>query len=234
VTISRSRFTDNTAQNGGGLRVFSGGDFQTSLTMTDCVVSGNHADGGRIVTGAGGGLSASVSAPSSVSGCTFSHNTAHLGAGVAVNSSTNPFTIRNSTISGNWAMASGGGVACSGTVVIHNSTIAFNQAGLDGTSGGGGIVARQGGPTPGSLRLESTIVAHNSDAGGHPDLAPDTTPITATNCLIGSTPGASNFTADAVTLQLLGLDPLLAPLASNGGPTQTLALKKGSPCIDRG
>src|SRR5262249_1252743 len=70
VTISRSRFTDNTAQNGGGLRVFSGGDFQTSLTMTDCVVSGNHADGGRIVTGAGGGLSASVSAPSSVSGCT--------------------------------------------------------------------------------------------------------------------------------------------------------------------
>jgi len=33
---------------------------------------------------------------------------------------------------------------------------------------------------------------------------------------------------------LTGTDPLLAKLASNGGPTQTQALQPGSPAIDRG
>jgi hypothetical protein len=33
---------------------------------------------------------------------------------------------------------------------------------------------------------------------------------------------------------LFGQDPLLAPLANNGGPTQTHALKKGSPALNQG
>jgi hypothetical protein len=32
----------------------------------------------------------------------------------------------------------------------------------------------------------------------------------------------------------LGSDPLLGPLADNGGPTQTMALGSGSPAIDSG
>src|SRR5262249_35096802 len=32
----------------------------------------------------------------------------------------------------------------------------------------------------------------------------------------------------------IGVDPLLAPLANNGGPTRTCALRTGSPAIDKG
>ena len=42
------------------------------------------------------------------------------------------------------------------------------------------------------------------------------------------------FTAIGTTQQLIGHDPLLAPLANNGAPTPTHALKKGSPCINMG
>jgi hypothetical protein len=35
-------------------------------------------------------------------------------------------------------------------------------------------------------------------------------------------------------MNLLGKDPLLAPLSFNGGPTQTHALRLGSPAINKG
>ena len=55
------------------------------------------------------------------------------------------------------------------------------------------------------------------------------------NNLIGISDGSTGFT----TSTLVGtsghsIDPKLGPLASNGGPTKTMALKSGSPAIRAG
>jgi hypothetical protein len=224
VTISRSIIRDNVALNGqsGGIHEVGG-----SLTLTDSLVSGNRANGGS-----GGGLTINSLVASTISGCTITGNSANGGGGVLLESQTGsaPITFRNCTITGNQAKSIGGGFEISScNVVLHNCTIAYNLAGVSGSSTGGGIRMTQG-----SLTLESTIVAMNSAGGGKPDFDTGTTPVTANHCLIGSTAGAVNFTGDAITQQLLGLDPLLAPLANNGGRTPTLALKAGSPCINQG
>ena len=39
---------------------------------------------------------------------------------------------------------------------------------------------------------------------------------------------------NGVNGNIVGVDPLLGPLADNGGPTQTMALLAGSPAIDKG
>jgi hypothetical protein len=128
-------------------------------------------------------------------------------------------TIIDSTVSGNVAPSgSGGGLFLSdSTTVIRNSTIAFNAATV-----GGGICS---GTKP---VIQSTIVAKNvSDAG--PDIFGQ---VTATFSLIGNT---SQVALDAGSANnLLNRDPLLGPLADNGGPTWTHALLPGSPAINAG
>jgi hypothetical protein len=192
--------------------------------LTDSTVMGNVATthGGGLFRQYGGGT---------VAGCTFADNGADTGGGMFIDTSA-VFTLRNSTLSGNAAQSDGGAIGTKFTaLVIHNSTIAFNRAGIK-TSGstGGGIFADGG-----NVNLESSIVAQNTDRGGQPDLSPSTgTPFAANHCLIGSAAGLTNFTPDQTTTNLLGKDPLLAPLADNGGPTQTHALLAGSPCIDQG
>ena len=58
------------------------------------------------------------------------------------------------------------------------------------------------------------------------------------NCSVDTlTDGGYNLSSDAScsfssSTSLAGTDPLLAPLNSNGGPTQTMALLVGSPAID--
>jgi len=224
LAITRSVLSGNTALTGDGGGVAQTGSY---LLMNGCTVSGNYADDH------GGGISLDTTAASAITGSTISGNTAFQGGGVSIRTAAGSLTLSDSTISGNQAQSSGGGVyENSSALIVQNSTIAFNRAiGLGSVMGilGGGFSCFRG-----SLDLTSTIVAQNSAKEGHPDLDSTNTAISAAFCLIGSIDGADNFTADSTTLGLLGLDPLLAPLAFNGGPTQTHALKKGSPAINHG
>src|SRR5262249_47277359 len=80
----------------------------------------------------------------------------------------------------------------------------------------------------GSALLNNTIVA-NSTAGG--DLYLDSgfgSTFSGSYDLIGDGAYLSSFTHS------LQGNPRLAPLANNGGPTQTMALLPGSPAIDAG
>ena len=78
------------------------------------------------------------------------------------------------------------------------------------------------------LVTNSSIIAGNHLPGGAP-LAEIVTVhgVTGANNLIGS----ANVALPGDTL---GGDPMLAPLADNGGPTLTHALLAGSPAIDAG
>lgn len=136
--------------------------------------------------------------------------------------------VTNTTISGNSA-PSGGGIATSRPLHLANSTIAFNHA----TAGAGGVMFLLSGvyDAEGTLTAQSSIIASNTTDS---DVAAD---LGADDVLAAS--GANNLvaTADpAITLpgDTLTADPLLLPLASNGGPTRTHALDDGSPAIDTG
>jgi hypothetical protein len=65
--------------------------------------------------------------------------------------------------------------------------------------------------------------------GADPDISGS---VTATSSLIGNATGTT-FAAGSGA-NITGTDPMLGPLADNGGPTRTHALLPGSPAIDHG
>lgn len=163
------------------------------------------------------------------------------------------YELRNTTISGNSVAgdvrAAGGGVYVNPTFgggivpdrFIHNSTITDNRAdgSMGGVAFGGGLAVGSGALT---VLVSNTIVAGN-DAGGSADdcsgeLASLGYVLLGSNagCGFGPTPGASGMGDQVGDVAGGGepIDPMLAPLADNGGPTRTHAPIEGSPAIDAG
>ena len=196
---------------GGGLENFG------TVTLTDCTVSGNSAS-----LGLGGGLWNDGTA--TLTGCTVSGNSAYEGGGV-YNYGT--ATLTDSTISGNSASERGGGLWNYGTATLADCTISGNS-----TNEGGGVYLLSGANS--RTTIVNTIVAGNG-AGTGPDVSGTVTDDQGSN-LIGDRDGAGGFTAagDQVGSAASPIDPLLAPLGDYGGPTQTMALRAGSPAIGRG
>jgi uncharacterized repeat protein (TIGR01451 family) len=155
------------------------------------------------------------------------------GGGVYNNSSTT--TLTNSTVSGNSALY-GGGVYNRGTATFTNSTVSGNNAGIEG----GGVynavatatlartlISGNTAPTGAEVRHRSSgaVTADDFNLFGHSGL-------TNAEAFSGFTPGASDITATSDGTDPTPLANILAPLANNGGPTQTHALVAGSPAID--
>lgn len=151
------------------------------------------------------------------------------GAGLSVFGGESRLT--NVTISGNETDDDGGGleVFIGSTATLNNVTIAGNTADSDnnGTGDGGGI-ARTG--ANGVVNMKNSIVAGNTDRGGQrPDCYVNgAAQASQGNNVIQNTTGCG-FTAAAG--DKFGVDPLLGPLADNGGTTFTRALLTGSPAI---
>jgi len=212
VVIDNSTITDNTAAKGGGIYLYSqdGG----SVTISNSTISGNAATTG------GGVYLYDIDHPLSITHSTISGNTATNGAGINIDRISAPATITNSTISGNTATGAGGGVrlARGGGLTIAHSTITENSAADAG-----------GARFPGPVTLSHVIVAGNT-AGTTADLhaaGGATTDFSIIGAMIGAvTDGGGN--------QLGVTDPLLAPLAANGGPTLTHLPLDISPAIDTG
>jgi hypothetical protein len=166
------------------------------------------------------------------------------GLGGAVFNNGGQVTITNSTLTGNTAQGGGGGYGL------------FGEVGGDNGQGLGGAVFSRNG----SLTItNSTLSGNTADQGGRDVyLLGDGAAATATlnNSILGQANTAvSDFVAAAInrgTTSTSGsnnlirtqsgfqggivstADPLLAPLGSYGGPTQTMALLPGSPALDAG
>ncbi len=136
--------------------------------------------------------------------------------------------LTNTTISGNSA-PSGAGIATSRPLHLANSTIAFNHA----SDAAGGVMFLLSGvyDSEGTLTTQSSVIASNTtDGGGAADLDADAALATSgANNLVASADAAITLPGDT-----LASDPLLLPLAANGGPTRTHAADQGSPLIDAG
>ena len=145
-------------------------------------------------------------------------------------------TITNCTISGNSAVGItsldtgyGGGISNGGDLQITSSTIAHNSASGGNGAFGGGIYGS--GPT----RTDSSIIALNSAPIGPDFTGAGGLESTGYN-IIGNNADAviNSQPTDQIGTPAAPIDPLLGPLADNGGPTLTHALQSGSPAINRG
>jgi hypothetical protein len=227
-TITGNSVTSMADADGGGAYAY--GNFSADLsTISDNSAHStiSHAYGGGLVTG----FNATVT-QSTISG----NRAASAAAWLAFNSQSPhgapTIAVINSTISGNVAEHTFGGIFTRYPLALTNSTIAFNKAG-DSSSAGAGLYSAAGLYATGApLTLESSIIANNiiSSTGAPSDLGgpPTGTPITGHNNLITS------GIAVVFPLGTLTACPKLGPLADNGGLTLTHALLSTSPAIDTG
>ncbi len=204
------------AGDGGGARggaIFADGGsliVNTATFANNFAVGGNGGDGGQT----DGGLNCG------------NHGAGGLAYGGAItNNNAATVNIKHATISLNNAQAGNTGV---------NQGGANKPPRLAAEGTGGGI--RVG---PGTVTLENTIIADNTAANG----AGDTTgaPVPGPNVdgavvsnghnLLGNPAEATGFVGVG---DQTGANPMLAALADNGGPTQTMEPLPGSPAIDAG
>jgi Right handed beta helix region len=221
-----------TTVNGNGAIVFVASlgtgvvEVQGQVTIDTVTVGGGNVASTFVLLPYGGGILVRQGGNLDLRNSTITGNRAFSGGGIAFADGASG-TITNCTISGNSAEGGNGGgggifIFGGGSVSIFNSTIAFNSAVVVG----GGLLMVES-----QLGLLSTIVAKNL-APDSPDLHREAGTLDARNSLIQSiAPGAINGSNIG---NITGVDPILGPLASNGGPTQTHALLAGSPAINTG
>jgi hypothetical protein len=209
ITLNNDVVSNNTADQGAGLYMFTGG----TVIISSCSFTGNTAisDSGALYL---------YSGITTISNSTFSNNSAPTGGAMENRFGGDVLTVINSTIANNNSTTGNGAgiLVDSGSVSIYNSTIASNTA------------AGAGGGLSGTINLlSSSIVAYNVDGGTGPDASG--TIATANQSLLSNSTGAT-ITTNSGTL--LDVDPLLSPLANNGGPTQTMLIGPTSPAKDVG
>lgn len=207
LTISGANIIVNSA--GDGNTGEGGGIYNASgstLYVYDTLFGGNSGLHGGALSNFG---------MANIIGTTMTNNIADGGDGGGILSE-GTLNITNSTITGNSANNDGGGIASYGTAALTNVTVAFNGI-ISVVNTGGGI------RTGGTFTLRNTIISDTA-AGNN-----CSGPITSA---VGSLSDDSSCGLGAGNIE--NTDPVLGPLASNGGPTMTHALQPGSPAIDTG
>jgi len=132
MTLRRSSVSDNEAQSGGGIENRVGGFLIDTSRINNNRAVGDPGISGS--TGAGGGLIIESDYVATILDSTISGNAADIGAGIDVDVVLSTFSITESTISGNIAGGSGGGIYNTGNLTVVNATISGNSA---NTTGGG-------------------------------------------------------------------------------------------------
>jgi large repetitive protein len=255
LTVMDSTFTGDQSGNGGGAVANDGGTLSVagstldsnragqaiggaissfgSLSVSSSTVDGNYAcygGGIEVFTGGTGGTSTVTQSTISdnhacvgggldetgsltVTQSTLARNSAPVGAALEVEGSSS-FSLSNSTVSANTADPGQGVVqtyACSSGTVSY-VTFAGNSNAL-------GISCHD-------VRVTGTILSDSTDGPNCVGAAPvETTGYdldSGTSCAFG------------LPTDLTSTDPRLHPLADNGGPTMTMALRSGSPALDHG
>jgi hypothetical protein len=245
LTLSNDLITGGKAEVGGGVDSDKG-----PMVLRGSTVSGNEAkfDGGVVAGDAG--------APWAILSSTVSGNQGEVGGGLGLETAATGL-IEDSTVSGNRAEVGAGGeleISAGGQVTIRASTIAANVAaeyggGLTIEAGPGGsmeildstIAANSAADYVGgiswesdaALPIENSIVADNQAPELDDDIYSETGTISSAFSLIGEIE-AAHRTEIIAGSDLFGTDPKLAPLADNGGPTETMALSAASPAVNKG
>ena len=225
LRMVRSRVLNSEAGNFGG-GIFVGGGATATITKT--TLAGN--------TGEGGGIAVGPASSARLIASTVSGNDGGNGGGIFVGLGGGAtLTAINSTIAGNRAQASGGGIAAasSGAVVLRSVTVARNLANTAQSGGqqGGGFAQLSTGP----IVVRNSIIALNRVAGTNGAgadcgfLGFSATLRSEGRNLVSD---EENCGALSQPPNFLTRRPKLGRLNRNGGPTETIELKRRSKAID--
>jgi hypothetical protein len=212
--------SNNTATTqGGGLWI------DGLATLTNSTISGNSVTAMQAANDGGGGIYAAYAATLTMSGSTIASNKvygtpAYAGGGGIFNAG--GATMTNSTIENNTSSVDGGGLEndAAANVSLENMTIYANTASLNGGS-------LKNLYADASITIANSILAHGTASGGPNEISNDGSVVSGDYDIIQS-PVVGNVIS-GTTSHDLAVDPQLAGLASNGGPTQTSADGKTSP-----
>lgn len=214
ITDSTITFNNKTSNifGAGGVANNSSGILNITRTTISNNTNSHNSSVGGVWNNSSGTLNLSESL--------VTDNSGGRGGGVA-NNSGGTLNIINTTIKNNFSSLLGGGVYnnSSGDTNIDSCTISGNNA-PDGPE----INDRDNGN--GFINILNTIVGENSD-DGNCNPSPD---IISQGYNIDSG-DSCNFNSAG---DMVNTDPLLGPLAFNGGPTETCALAPDSPAINNG
>jgi len=226
---------------------------QTNLIVRDCVFTENSTlesvvnikDGTLLADRCSVTGNSSMVCPgfsiqncqATISNTTFSGNTGTEATPVhlsALSSKTTNATLINTTISGNTSSGQDRGSALSVvyyggavSVTLTNCTVSGNSN--SNPNGKGAIQIDEFFPAD-TLKLNNTIVSGNMVNGSPVDIS-GTVAASSSSNLIGTGGGLTN----GVNANLVGVDdPRLAPLANNGGLTQTMLPLSDSPAFNAG
>ena len=256
VVVTGVTFTGNTTSAtgasgftiGGGIVNASGtGAGPGKVVVTDSTFSDNDVFAGAGAMAAiGGGISNVSGGTVTVSGSTFDGNdTTNAGSGGAVGgailnarfssaSTTGTLSVTASTFSRNTTTGSGqgttvgGGILNDGTATVIASTLVGNDADGHGENDHGAAIVNL---DPGVISIAATVVAGDGpgcvSASG---LEVDPGAVIDAGYNVSSD-SSCDFTASTSTPDNAQLAELLNPLGDNGGPTETIAPKPGSPAV---
>jgi len=235
MTFSDNRVLSSLEDGVGGAVNVLGSGASGTITNSQFIQNFAHYGGGAV--GSGSPLGLGLGAPVNISDSTFDSNTSQFGGGAiypngvsatienstfinnsadsggALHSNATSVSVTNSTFVENASVNKGAIDARVGTISVNNSTFSGNTAsGLGDTMGSQPWVG-------GHLQVSNSIIlgvgTDNCD-GTVADLGGNLSWPAGNDC-----PGYQ-------------ADPLLVPLADNGGQTRTMALLAGSPAIDAG
>ena len=220
VNLIACRLVGNETKSNGGSSAFGGGIYNRGIVVLDlCTFEGNLAGLASVPGnpgGAGGGLYNAGDAV--VTRSLFVGNQAAFGGGLTNGGGT--LIVESSTFSGNGDQAAAGGLFLDGGVTELTNLTVFENSSL---LGNGGLRVANGG----QVEVRNSILAVNSgqDAGA----------VTGGSFIslgFNLFSGAPVF-ADSED-DLVNADPMLGPLAANGGASLTHALGAGSPALNAG
>jgi len=251
-TITAGNATGSTpADSGGGIYITT----TAGPVLANLVINANHADGN------GGGMLSYIGSSPSLANVVFSDNSAGSFGGGMVNFDSKP-KLTNVTFRDNVAHDKGGGMynTDGAAPILVNVTFENNSA----ANAGGGILntaskpalrnvtftgnsANSGG---GIQNINSNPIINNVTMNGNTDGGAihnvGSNPIIRNSIIYGNAGGeiVNDSSTPNVTFSIVkggytgignnDVDPLLKPLANNGGFTETMSLGAGSPAIDTG
>ena len=204
--VTSTVFTDNDAYNasGGAATIYENASFSRVLFDSNSAITG----GGAVVVWSAGNLTIEDSLAKN-------NTTGNLGSAFWIGNASNA-TIENTTVTG------GNSASDSGAIYVADASTDLRQVTIADNTGTGLFVANTG-----TVSLTGVLLADNTLL--------DSTPA---NCVGAIATSVYSLSSDATCAfsafgNVTEEDPLLDPLADNGGDTETYALQTASPAIDR-
>ncbi len=233
LTVNNSTLSGNSASSGGGIHN------SDTATLNNSTLSGNSATDNSSSSGGGIDNYGTVTLNSSTLSGNYAAGTYSSGGGISTGDIAFPavkltLIVNNSSISGNYATgtnSSGGGIFNDRSIIqVNNSTLSGNS-----TTGQGGGIYNSRGP----MIISNSIVSGNTAGSGREIYHFDYGSRVASQ---GYNLFGYNGDNGLINVDIIGTDrtptvalnQIIAPLANNGGPTQTHALVLNSPALNAG